>query len=53
MVFIGPGRALGNLAKREIEKGNWADANVNGTKLEVSAVATEEDLRRVSDLLKQ
>jgi [acyl-carrier-protein] S-malonyltransferase len=53
MLFIGPGRALGNLAKREVEKGYWADGNGNRDKLEVSAVATEEDLRRVSELLKQ
>ncbi|KAH8920337.1 FabD/lysophospholipase-like protein, partial [Atractiella rhizophila] len=43
MVYIGPGKALSNMARKEIQRGIW-EANKEGEATEIASLATEHDL---------
>lgn len=46
-IFVGPGKALANLARKEMKSGTWKD---NAHNLEIGTVATEECMRNTSEL---
>lgn len=45
-IFVGPGKALANLARKEQKSGKWRDWK----ELEIGTVATEECMRNTSEL---
>lgn len=46
-IFVGPGKALANLARKEIKSGNWKE---DGERLEIGTVATQECMDLTSEL---
>lgn len=46
-VYIGPGKALANLAKKECKTGNWQEYE---DQLQIASVATMKDLSDVKEL---
>lgn len=49
--FMGPGKALGNLARRDQERGHWkGEVDRTGGAVEIGSVATAEDLQRVRNM---
>jgi malonyl CoA-acyl carrier protein transacylase len=49
-VFLGPGKALANMSRKEVERGVWK-GDERGEKLEIETVATLDDLERVRELI--
>lgn len=45
-IFVGPGKALANLARKEMKSGTWKGEDG----LEIGTVATEECMRNTSEL---
>ena len=45
-IFLGPGKALANLAKKECKTGKWKD----WSEVQVASVATRQDLEEVARL---
>jgi len=49
-VFLGPGKALANMSRKEVERGVWK-GDERGEKLEIETVATLDDLERLKELI--
>jgi [acyl-carrier-protein] S-malonyltransferase len=50
-LFMGPGKVLANLAKKEVERGCW-DGPDQRTEWTVGSVTSEQDLRQLGSLLR-
>ena len=50
-VFMGPGKVLANLAKKEVQRGCWDDVDAIKKDWLVAGVTSEQDLRQLPSLL--